>query len=109
MKVLYIKDFSPTPGVRTPEEGPFSGEEYRNKILEPEFNIAIKGGFKLKIDLNGTFGYATSFLEEVFGGLVRTFGYDTVINNLIIDSSQRPFYLDDIKEYMNDAASKKNI
>lgn len=103
MVILKVKDFSVTPGVRTPDEGPFSGEIYRTKIVEPRFTEAISNGEKIKIILDGTLGYATSFLEEVFGGLVRTFGFELVKNNLEIVSDQRPFYLDDIDEYMNDA------
>lgn len=103
MIILKISDFSITPGVRTPDEGAFSGHEYRTSILEPKFTDALSRGEKVKIILDGTLGYATSFLEEVFGGLVRSFGFDKVKKHLEIVSNQRPFYLEDIEEYMEDA------
>lgn len=105
MIILSIKDFSITPGVRTSDEGSFSGEEYRTQILEPAFKKAVSNDEKIKVILDGTLGYATSFLEEVFGGLVRSYGFYKVKEHLEIVSDQRPFYLDDISEYMNDAKS----
>ncbi|MDV3583461.1 DUF4325 domain-containing protein [Elizabethkingia anophelis] len=100
---LYIKEFSKTPGVRTPEEGDASGFKYRTEILEPKFKEAEENDEKLNVHLDGTLAFATSFLEEVFGGLVRAFGLRKVKNRLNIISTQRPFYIDDINEYMEDA------
>lgn len=108
MIVLKVKDFSVAPGVRTPDEGNFSGQEYREKFLEPNLQRAILNKEKLQVILDGTLGYATSFLEEVFGGIVRTFGYEKVKEYLEVISNQRPFYIEDIKEYMEDAKNKKS-
>lgn len=63
-------DFSSTPGGRYKAEGEFSGEEFREKFLEPP----IREGKNLAIDLDGPEGFTSSFLEEAFGGLVRIFG-----------------------------------
>lgn len=106
MVTLRIKDFSTTPGVRSKDEGPFSGEEYRTKFLEPEIRKSLNSGEKIKIILDGTLGYATSFLEEVFGGIVRKFGYENVKRLIEIVSIQRPYYIDDVNDYMNDAKNK---
>ncbi|WP_313001686.1 STAS-like domain-containing protein [Chryseobacterium gleum] len=103
MATLYIKDFSTTPGVRSRDEGPYSGEEFRNTILEPAIRESLKSGEKIKVVLDGTLGYATSFLEEVFGGIVRSFGYDNIKRLIEVVSIQRPYYIDDVNEYMNDA------
>ncbi len=100
---LYIKDFSKTPGVRTVEEGDYSGVFYRTKILEPKFREAEEKDEIINIYLDGTLAFATSFLEEVFGGLVRAFGLKNVRKRLRIISNQRPFYIDDINEYMEEA------
>lgn len=108
MVTLRIKDFSQTPGVRSQDEGPFSGEEFRNKILEPAIKESLTSGEKIRIVLDGTLGYATSFLEEVFGGIVRKFGYSRIKNIIEIISDQRPYYIDDVNEYMNDAKNKGN-
>ena len=73
------------------------------------FENAIKKGESIQVILDGTLGYATSFLEEVFGGLVRSFGFDNVKKIIKIVSIQRPFYIDDINEYMEDAKIKENL
>ena len=68
MKTIRIAvDFSDTPGGRHYSDGPFTGEEFREKCIEPIFR-ALKKGEKLLIDFDGAYGYPTSFLEEAFGG-----------------------------------------
>ncbi|MFA6422871.1 MAG: STAS-like domain-containing protein [Patescibacteria group bacterium] len=66
---IYIKNFSTALGGRFKKEGNFSGEEFREKYLEPLFNG--KKTDQINIYLDGTEGYPSSFLEEAFGGLVR--------------------------------------
>jgi hypothetical protein len=64
--------FSPTPGGRFRSEGAFSGEEFRQDIVEPKVDL----GLIVIIDLDNAVGFTSSFLEEVFGGLVRKYGTD---------------------------------
>jgi len=64
------RDFSMTPGGRYRNDGAWSGEEFREELLEPK----IKAGDNVIVDLDGPVGFTTSFLEEVFGGIVRIFG-----------------------------------
>lgn len=68
VKVISIaKEFSEEPYGRYPTHGDRSGELLREKFLIPglvEFD-------RVRVDLSGTFGYGSSFLEEAFGGLVR--------------------------------------
>jgi hypothetical protein len=59
-----------TPGGRFRSEGNWSGEEFREVLLTPK----ITAGDDIVVDLDGPLGFTTSFLEEVFGGLVRAFG-----------------------------------
>ena len=106
MIILNIKDFSLTPGIKTSEANCFSGKEYLSIHLIPAFKKVISENKKIKIILDGTLGIPTSFLEELFGGLVSDFGFDKVKNNIEIVSTQRPFYLDDISEYMDNANKK---
>lgn len=68
MKTIHIaEDFSKYPAGRYNKDGPFSGEAFRRKFLEPN----LKQNEDLLIDLDGARGYGSSFLEEAFGGLVR--------------------------------------
>ncbi|MGJ3353464.1 STAS-like domain-containing protein [Providencia sp. Je.9.19] len=68
MKTIYIKDFSRFPGPRYKNLGEFSGEEFRDDILIPEIE---KNNGDIEVNLDGVFGYGSSFLEETFGGLAR--------------------------------------
>ena len=72
LTLVVSTNFSPTPGPRKILEGKFSGEEFRESCLEPKLKEAIEKNTKLLIDLDGTAGFGTSFLEEAFGGLIRS-------------------------------------
>jgi hypothetical protein len=65
--VNVARDFSKYPAGRYNEDGPASGQAFREKFLIP----ALKENKKLTIEFDGTRGYGSSFLEEAFGGSVR--------------------------------------
>lgn len=70
-KLNVAREFSKYPAGRFTADGPASGEEFREKYLLP----TLQAKKSLKIELDGTRGYGSSFLEEAFGGAVRA-GYD---------------------------------
>lgn len=82
MLIKIAEDFTTTPGGREIKEGPYSGEEFRKKLLGPLYQKALDSGEKLIVDFDGCFGYATSFLEESFGGLVRERKEKGILNNI---------------------------
>lgn len=102
-------DFSKTPGARYKEEGDFSGEEFRENVLFPKYKLAINNKCKLIIDLDGTDGLGTSFLEESFGGLIRTnkLKYADITEHIQFISEENPDYIEEIMEYLNDAYEKE--
>lgn len=100
-------DFSLTPGPRYIKEGSYSGEEFRKNVLEPKFEQILKSNGKIIIDLDGTFGYGTSFLEEVFGGLARKYSNINVMDNLEIISEEEPYLINDINKYVKEASKGK--
>jgi hypothetical protein len=65
--VNVARDFSKYPAGRYLEDGPATGQLFREKFLIP----ALKESKTLTIELDGTRGYGSSFLEEAFGGAVR--------------------------------------
>jgi len=67
LHISVARMFSRTPGPRYEWQGPWSGEQFRRQHLES----ALKEAERLVIDLDGTRGYGSSFLDEAFGGLVR--------------------------------------
>ena len=105
-KILSVsKVFSRTPGSRYEKEGRFSGEEFRNLILYPAIKESIDNDNILVIDLDGTAGYGTSFLEESFGGLIRInkLDYDKILGHLKFVSKEEDYLIDDIKMYLKQA------
>ena len=103
------KDFSIVPGSRKKDEGKnaHSGEEFRIDYLIPKYLEAIEKRVKLIVDLDGTIGYGTSWLEEVFGGLVRAYNKEDVKRTLELISYEEPYLIDDIEYYIEDATKTK--
>ena len=95
--------FSITPGSRYRSEGPFSGEEFRETILKTKFKEAIEENKKMIVNLDGTLGYGTSFLEEAFGGLARSYDPQKVLEHVEIVSTEEPYLKDDVIEYIKKA------
>jgi hypothetical protein len=110
MKIKIATDFSRTPGARFPAEGNFSGKEFRENILLSKLKEAISNNIRLEIDLDGTAGLGTSFLEESFGGLIRinAIQYDDIIKTLVFVSNDDPEYIEEIKSYLNEANEREN-
>src|SRR3954470_14868043 len=65
--IIVARCFFRFPAGRYVADGPFSGEAFRQKFLIPAFTQ----GQRFIVDLDGTAGFGSSFLEEAFGGLVR--------------------------------------
>ena len=80
-----------------------SGEEFREDFLQPSFEQIKDTDSFLIVDLDGTIGYGTSWLEEVFGGLARTYGNEIVAQKLNFISEEEPYLIEDIKQYIKDA------
>lgn len=101
-------EFSDTPGPRYKTEGPFSGEKFREEVLHPKLESVIASGDELEINLDRTQGYGTSFLEEAFGGLIRNnqIAYDVIIKHVKFISTEEPYLIDDIIEYLKAAADE---
>lgn len=110
IKIKIATDFTTTPGPRYEKEGDWSGELFRRNTLYPAFKKALDECKKLIVDLDGTAGYGTSFLEEAFGGLIREekIKYEDIIKNLDIISFEEKYLIDDIKHYLEDASKKEN-
>ena len=106
-EINIAKDFTRAPGPRYIIEGDYSGELFRKNFLEPLF-IDPSDQSKIFIDLDGTIGYGTSFLEEAFGGIVRVTGdYNRCNARFEFKSEEEQRVLAKIKEYMKDATKRK--
>ena len=106
IEINIARDYSKTPGGRYRKDGKFSGEDFRENFLIPKYLMAKESGEQLIINLDGGYGYGSSFLEEAFGGLVREL--DNVdIDILAFVSNEEPQLLYDIKKYLEDALTTK--
>ena len=99
-------EYSKTPGPRYVREGAFSGEEFRDKILAPKFKQAVADGHKLRIILDGAYGYPTSFTEEAFGGLQRQNPRIDVLLYLNFVSDNNPMLITEIASYIEDEQAR---
>ncbi len=108
--ISIAKDFSRIPGARFPEEGDYSGQEFRNNVLLPKLKYAISAHEKLKVILDGTAGLGTSFLEESFGGLIRidNISYSDIMNTIVLISDEDEDYIEEINQYLSEAYEQKN-
>jgi hypothetical protein len=93
-------DFSATPGGRYTSESLYSGQEFRETLLEPR----IAERKRLVVNLDGPEGFTTSFLEEAFGGLVRKFG-TAVVDRVRFIAKVRPNRARKAREYMTRAVN----
>jgi hypothetical protein len=65
--IKVAEQFSRFPAGRFITDGPFSGELFRRRFLEP----ALQQAEEVTVEMDGARGYGSSFLEEAFGGLIR--------------------------------------
>lgn len=104
MTIRIASDFSRFPAGRYLSDGPYSGQGFLEKKLIP----ALQNSGSVKIVLDGTMGYGSSFLEEAFGGLVRRkqWPLSVLLNKIEFVSDEEPDLVDEIRGYMRDAANE---
>lgn len=94
-------DFSPFPAGRNRADGRYSGEAFRDDLLLP----ALKSTEHVVILFDGAAGYGSSFLEEVFGGLVREHGYNNfALKERLTLTSSDTLLIEEIESYIFDAS-----
>lgn len=97
------KVFSEAPFGRYRDDGKASGEAFREDILRP----AMAAHSIVEIDIDGVRrGIGSSWLEEVFGGMVRKGVAATELARRVKIKSARQDYVDEIEGYIRGAESK---
>lgn len=104
-KIINIEsDFSRYPAGRYTEDGPYSGQAFRERFLVPALS---SGSNKIIVELDGARGYGSSFLEEAFGGLVRCgFSADEIIARIEL-KSQDASLIQEITSYILDQSQNQ--
>lgn len=100
--IKIASEFSEAPAGRFYDDGPFPGEKFRDEILIP----ALREHKSVIIDLDGTAGYGSSFLEEAFGGAVRLLKLSFAAAKTAIQlKSNDESLIMEIESYIRDAAA----
>jgi|SRR5690606_20761583 len=105
---IKVLDFTEFPGPRHEHIGEFSGERFRKEFLIKA--IEKHGIENIQVDLDGTAGYGSSFLEEAFGGLVRS-GIEWRSVMALCDrmiSEEDPSLIDEIKSYVEEEGQRSS-
>lgn len=71
-QTIVLKDYCKFMFGRYRSDGNHSGEAFREDVLIPE----LKKNGTITVDITMDYGLASSSLEEVFGGIVRSTGWD---------------------------------
>ncbi|MGH2278574.1 STAS-like domain-containing protein [Aliarcobacter sp. ERUVET-7] len=80
----FAKEFSKNPGLRFRNLSDFSGQEFREDVLEKIF----QENKKIVINIEGIeSSLGSSFLSEAFGNLAVKYGIDKFNNTVSIDES----------------------
>jgi hypothetical protein len=106
VEIHIARDFTSTPGARYKKDGEFSGEEFREKFLEKHFENKSSTEI-IKINFDGAAGYATSFLEETFGGLARKYGIEICLERLEFVSTEDPYVKTEVAEYIKNCRNNE--
>ncbi|MEP7099932.1 MAG: STAS-like domain-containing protein [Burkholderiales bacterium] len=92
--------FTRFPAGRYAKNGETSGEAFRERFLVSP----LLAGEQILVELDGTVGYGSSFLEEAFGGAVRRTRLkpSQILGHLQLKSSD-PSLVEEVTEYITDA------
>lgn len=105
--IVVARDFSRSPAGRTVDDGPNSGERFREELLWP----ALKNGTDhVEVDLRGALTFGSSFLDEAFGGLVRKYRYSPkLLRQRLEILSDLDLYVAKIWSYVDDAGKHEGV
>ncbi len=92
--LIIAKEFGDVAGARDYDDGDFSGKEFYDKFLLDRFNKAVEGSYILLIDIDGFWGWPSSFVSGSFGLLSQEKGAELVLKHLKFKSDKNPLKID---------------
>ena len=103
-RIDVATDFFRNPFGRYRDDGERSAEVFREDMLVP----AMREHAHVTVDLSGSNYYGSSFLEEVFGGLVRRhFTKHEMEEKLEILHDKLPSVVEEVQQYIKKAEEAK--
>ncbi|WP_170833964.1 STAS-like domain-containing protein [Pseudomonas argentinensis] len=104
-KVFNVAEYTDTPIGRNSLDGPKNGADYRDNFIIP----ALIDYQTIKLDFSETIGTTPSFLEEIFGGIIRSKVLSpTELRRRVIVISKYESVKRNVKKYIDEAAAKLN-
>jgi STAS-like domain of unknown function (DUF4325) len=105
MTLDIANSFSKEPAGRFRTDGSSSGEVFREDHLIPALTVAEV----VEVNLDGTEGYGSSFLEEAFGGLLRRLemSEDEFRTRIHLKSDDDPSLITEVLGYVGDESRRK--
>lgn len=97
------EEFAPSLGPRFRVLGDFSGEEFRESMLEPAFMKADM----VVVHLDNIKTFSASFFEEAFGGLARKHGVLPVLAKIRFHAVDRAYLVPMITQWIREAQAKQ--
>lgn len=105
--ISIAKEFKDNPGARERADGPNSGQEFLEDILLARFNKAVDNNYILLIDLDGVWGYPSSFISGSFGKLSMDRGADLLLKHLQFKSDMNPMRIEKVVSEIKNPTPKK--
>ena len=108
-QIIYAisKEYTNKPGGRFAKSGLYSGEDFKKELIKL-MRRAKREGKKVILDFDGGFGYGNSFLEESFGGLVRSgIKKDEIFKTFVFKSKDEPSLINKVQTYIAEAKNEK--
>lgn len=104
VKYIFIKEYTKYPGGRFVRLGPYSGEDFREKVLREIF----KSGKSIEIDATGVVtSFSPSFLDEAFGTLAKEYGFEKFKTTVRLFSDDNPSLTEKMMYYVERAVNAK--
>ena len=107
VRIAVAKDFTKFPGGRYPRHGEGNGQDFREKFLLPH----LSKGKKVEVVFDTAAGFAASFLEEAFGGLIRAGLALHMVEELLTivpEDTDNKIYVDEAWQYISDEANREH-
>lgn len=104
INIHIASEWSKSPTGRYETDGKSNATSFKKKfIYEP-----LSRGKRFVIDLDGTHGYGSSFLDEAFAGLVRDkhVRKEEFFNIFAFKSEEDPSFIDEIAMYVDEVDQK---
>jgi hypothetical protein len=105
--LVIATEFKDNPGARDREDGPHSGQEFLEDLFLPRFLKAVEGNYIILVDLDGVWGYPSSFVSGSFGKLSMEKGPDLLLKHIQFKSDKNPLRIEKVINEIKNPTPKK--